>query len=93
MEAPRRGSKPAVMARAAERPKPGGVVHPRSGSKPARNRFSGQLGPRRAEIFAPPGQGPWLLHRPPSPTSGCSELQPILLGFADIVVEAAPEVL
>ena len=28
-----------------------------------------------------------------SPASGCSELQPILLGFTDIVVEAVPEVL
>jgi hypothetical protein len=37
--------------------KPSGVVHPRSGSKPARNSFSGYPHPRRAEFFAPPGLG------------------------------------
>jgi hypothetical protein len=37
--------------------KPGEVVHPRSGSKPARNSFSGWPHPRRAEFFAPPVEG------------------------------------
>ena len=58
-----------------------------------RSRLSGQSGVCQYDALGGGPLRPLQSTFAHSPASGCSELQPILLGFTDIVIEAGPEVL